>query len=226
MSYTVDRYKVFFKDTPVGEYRVTSDGNAVYQAGYDLSEEISAALGMQNLLEYNEHAETHPVFAAIFGTEERLPPGQPAVYHAGDFTLIRMPDPACARFSVYRRAAKEGEPDYSPLPHDAPHYEGAKTPEGMREWASWYAFNKMNDGSYEAELDEAWCWGGGHNDGGTRHVAIPQEYFALPYEAFLNEIIPFAGARHYGFTAEMLLQKPGLREFFGLPADGDAKARS
>ena len=42
MSYTVDRYKVFFKDTPVGEYRVTSDGNAVYQAGYDLSEEISA----------------------------------------------------------------------------------------------------------------------------------------------------------------------------------------
>ena len=96
----------------------------------------------------------------------------------------------------------------------------------MREWASWYAFNKMNDGSYEAELDEAWCWGGGHNDGGTRHVAIPQEYFALPYEAFLNEIIPFAGARHYGFTAEMLLQKPGLREFFGFHADGDAKTRS
>ncbi len=90
-----------------------------------------------------------------------------------------------------------------------------KTPEGMREWASWYAFNKMDDGTYEAELDEAWWWGGGHNDGGTIRREIPEEWFELPYEDFLEKVVTLAAASHYGFTAEILLEKKGLKEFFG-----------
>ena len=89
----------------------------------------------------------------------------------------------------------------------------------MREWASWYAFNKRNDGTYEAELDEAWWWGGGHNDGGTIHVDLPQELFELPYKEFLENVVRFAAAAHYGFTAEMLMEKEGLREFFGYKED-------
>ena len=85
----------------------------------------------------------------------------------------------------------------------------------MREWASWYAFNKMDDGTYEAELDEAWWWGGGHNDGGTIHREIPEEWFDLPYKDFLEKVVTLAAASHYGFTAEILLAKEGLKEFFG-----------
>ena len=85
----------------------------------------------------------------------------------------------------------------------------------MREWCSWYAFNKMDDGTYEAELDEAWWWGGGHNDGGTIRREIPEEWFELPYEEFLDNVVGLAAAWHYGFTVEILLEREGLREFFG-----------
>ena len=44
---------------------------------------------------------------------------------------------------------------------------------------------------------------------------IPEEWFALPYEDFLENVVTLAAASHYGFTAEMLLKKAGLKEFFG-----------
>ena len=56
---------------------------------------------------------------------------------------------------IYRRDAKKGEATCSPKSHSAPHFVGHYV-EGMEEWASWYCFNKKEDGSYEAELDEAW----------------------------------------------------------------------
>ena len=56
---------------------------------------------------------------------------------------------------IYRRDAKKGEATYSLKSHSAPHFVGHFV-EGMEEWASWYCFNKKEDGTYEAELDEAW----------------------------------------------------------------------
>ena len=83
----------------------------------------------------------------------------------------------------------------------------------MREWCSWYAFNKMDDGTYQAELDEAWCWGGSHNDGGTIRREIPEEWLDLPYDDFLKEVVRIASAAHYGFTPELLKERAGLKEF-------------
>ena len=54
------------------------------------------------------------------------------------------------KFMIYRRDAKKGEATYSPKSHSAPHFVGHYV-EGMEEWASWYCFNKKEDGSYEAE---------------------------------------------------------------------------
>ena len=85
----------------------------------------------------------------------------------------------------------------------------------MREWASWYCFNKMDDGTYEAELDEAWWWGGGHNDGGTIRTPIPEEWHKLPYDEFLEKVIYLSSAAHYKFTIEDLKEKKGLKKFFG-----------
>ena len=81
------------------------------------------------------------------------------------------------KFMIYRRDAKKGEPTYSPKSHSAPHFEGHYV-EGMEEWASWYCFNKKEDGTYEAELDEAWDEGS-HYGGGTIDVDIPKDWFAL-----------------------------------------------
>jgi hypothetical protein len=62
--------------------------------------------------------------------------------------------------------AKKSEATYSPKSHSAPHFVGHYV-EGMEEWASWYCFNKKEDGTYEAELDEAWDEGSHY--GGRDH---------------------------------------------------------
>ena len=51
--------------------------------------------------------------------------------------------------------------------------------------------------------------------GGTINKEIPEEWFELPYEEFLENVVSLAAAAHYGFTADMLMKKDGLKEFFG-----------
>ena len=120
---------------------------------------------------------------------------------------------------IYRRDAKKGEATYSPKSHSAPHFVGHYV-EGMEEWASWYCFNKKEDGSYEAELDEAWDEGS-YYGGGTIDVDIPKEWFALSYDDFLEHVITLAAATHYGFTVDDLKDKEGLKEFFGFKEKED-----
>ena len=117
------------------------------------------------------------------------------------------------KFMVYDRMARKGSSAYSPKSHSAPHFEGHYV-EGMEEWASHYCFNLKEDGTYEAELDEAWDEGS-HYGGGTINVAIPKEWFSLSYDEFLERVITLAAAKHYGFTIEDLKEKKGLKEFFG-----------
>ena len=85
----------------------------------------------------------------------------------------------------------------------------------MREWTTWYAFDKMDDGTYQASLDESWWWGGGHNEGGTIHTDIPEKWFELSYDEFLENVVTLSAASHYGFTPDELKEKKGLKEFFG-----------
>ena len=210
-----DYYKVRYGDKLVGSYFVWDDGIARYYPAlgspWDLGDELHAL----DLDAKQVDVPPIPLFSQMIDDAHRVPGRKRIIYQDGLLTLEREPKHTDERFSVYRRGADEDEPDYSPLPHDAPHREGPNTPEGMREWASWYAFNKMDDGTFEAELDEAWWWGGGHNDGGTIRVEIPEEWFELPYEEFLSHVVRLAAAAHYGFTAQMLLEREGLKEFFG-----------
>ena len=76
------------------------------------------------------------------------------------------------KFMIYRRDAKKGEATYSPKSHSTPHFVGHFV-EGMEEWASWYCFNKKEDGTYEAELDEAWDEGS-HYGGGPSTWIFPR----------------------------------------------------
>lgn len=215
MCYILDKYTVNYKDKTVGYYYTYDNGkvsfNTAYGSPWDIKDEL-APLGLDKM---HSDVGSVPSLSALIKPENRVEGRKRIIYHSGDLTMEREPQQTGERFSVYRRAANEGEPDHSPLAHDAPHREGPNTPKDMREWASWYAFNKMDDGTYEAELDEAWWWGGGHNDGGTIHTEIPEEWFKLPYDEFLERVVCLAAAAHYGFTAEMLKEKKGLKEFFG-----------
>jgi len=146
--------------------------------------------------------------------ENRVRGTRKTAYEKGPVRIVRIPEDV-AKFYVYRCGAEKGDPDYSEKSHSVPHSEGNGPIEGMSEWASWYCFNKRDDGTFEAELDEAWWWGGGHNDGGTMREEIPEEWMELPYEEFLDNVLTLVSARHYMFTVEDLLDREGLREFFG-----------
>ena len=211
MSLLLENYIVRYNDKNIGSYYIYDDNTVRYYVSHDICEEC-AALGLDK---NQENAAPLNVLSDLIKDENRVKGRKRVIYRYGALSLERKPKSTDEHFSVYRRSADEGKPDYSPLPHDAPHYEGPKTPEGMREWASYYRFNKKDDGTYEAELDEAWWWGGGHNDGGTIHTEIPEEWFELPYDDFLSKVVTLAAAAHYGFTPEMLKEKTGLKEFFG-----------
>ena len=215
MCYILDNYTVNFKDKTIGYYYVYSNNTVSYSTAYGCPWDIEKELKALGLDKEYEDVGSIDIFVKTINDENRVQGRKRIIYRCGDLIMEREPQETDERFSVYRRSAKKGEPDYSPLPHDAPHYEGGKQPEGMREWASWYAFRKMDDGTYQAELDEAWWWGGGHNDGGTIRREIPEEWFELPYEDFLSNVVGLVAASHYGFTAEMLEEKAGLKEFFG-----------
>ena len=219
MSYLKDYYKVYYNDTEVGYYYVMSDGSSSYSTAWGSPWDLEKELKEYKLDKEFERKTPFKAFSVIINEENRVPGRRQRIYKAGPVTFERWPQESGEQFVVYRRSAEKGDPDYSELPHDAQHYEGPNTPKDMREWASWYAFNKMDDGTYEAELDEAWWWGGGHNDGGTIHTPVPEEWQDLPYDEFLENVVTLSAAAHYGFTAKMLRERPGLREFFGFAGE-------
>ena len=214
MSYLKEHYTVSYDDRKIGSYYVYDDEfrfTLSWGSPWDIEEQLRE-LGLDK---DKQRKRAFKPFTGLISDENRVAGRKRIIYRNGPLMLERIPKETDERFSVYRRWAEKGEPDYSPLAHDARHYEGPHTPEDMREWASWYAFVKMDDGTYEAVLDEAWWWGGSHNDGGTIHREIPEEWFQLPYDEFLENVVTLAAAAHYGFTAEILKEKEGLREFFG-----------
>ncbi len=213
--YIKDEYEVIYGDKTVGYYYVYSDDSVSYSTAWGSPWDIEEQLKALKLDKEKKRKKPLKQFSDIICEEYRIPGTRKRIYQKDMIRLERYSRETDERYVVYKRSAEKGDPEYSPLQHDAPHNEGPHTPEGMREWASWYAFVKMDDGNYRAELDEAWWWGGGHNDGGTIRREIPEEWFDLPYEEFLENVVTLAAAAHYGFTTEMLREKKGLKEFFG-----------
>lgn len=208
-----ETFRVFWGDTAVGYYYVRSDGTFSYVPAAGVPGELGDALADMGL--DRETDMPIKILSEMMTDENRLPGRRQVIYLKDQLRLERDPCSTDEVFFVYRRDAQEGEPEYSPLPHDARHYEGPHTPEDMREWASWYAFRKMDDGTFQAELDEAWWWGGSHNDGGTIRTMIPEEWFELSWDEFLSEVVRLSAAAHYDFTPEILKKRDGLKEFLG-----------
>lgn len=142
------------------------------------------------------------------------------IYRFGPYTVTRESAPTDETFYICRCGAEKGEPGFSEIDHSCPHREGPSDTD-IQEWPRYYLFRKMDDGTYQAELDEAWYWGGPHLDGGVIRADIPEEWSSLPYEEFLANVLTLANAAHYKFTIGELLEKAGLRQFFGYPPEAD-----
>ena len=217
MTRIKDHYNLTYKDDFVGGYYVFDNHTYSYYVSCweSVLKNCKDLLAQMGLMKNIDSKKPIAAIEAMIKEEYRVAGRKRPIYKFGDFTLSRIPQETNERFLVYRHDAKKNEPGYSDKDHSAPHYEGPKTPEGMREWTTWYAFVKMDDGTYQAELDESWWWGGGHNDGGTIHTDIPEEWFELPYDEFLEKVVTLSAATHYGFTPEALKEKEGLKAFFG-----------
>ena len=217
MAWITDEYRITYEDKYVGHYYIFNDHTYSYSVNSweNELEDIKDILKQQGLLKNIESKQPIKAIDQMIDESFRVNGKKQPVYVDGPFTVTRIPQESDDCFLVYRCGAEKGEPGYSPKSHSAPHYEGPKTPEGMTEWTTWYKFVKMDDGTYEAALDESWWWGGSHNDGGTIHTPIPEEWFQLPYDEFLENVVTLSAAAHYGFTPDELKEKEGLREFFG-----------
>ena len=214
MCYIKDEYRISYKGENIGTYYVYTNKHTCFNAFESNIKPFKSELkklGLDKEIEADKHIE---IFKNMMKKSFRVPNTRKVIFKDGFLEIEKIPDDV-DKFWVYRLSAEKGEDGYSTKKYDAPHYEGEKTPEGMREWASWYAFNKKDDGMFEAELDEAWWWGGGHNDGGTIRTEVPEEWLSLPYDEFLEKVVTLSSASHYGFTAEDLKKKKGLKEFFG-----------
>jgi len=207
-----EEYRIRWGDRQIGSYDVFEDGSSEFRAFRSLEpppEEL-AALGLTGDRRLKSRL---PLFKALQEKGERVPGTRKAVWRDGALTMERIPKDT-EKFYIYRRSAKKGDADYSPKAHSAPHRAGNRVVEGMEEWASWYAFNKKDDGTFEAELDEAWNEGS-HNGGGTIRLEVPEAWLDLPWEDFTERLVTLAAAAHYGFTPEDLREKAGLKAFFG-----------
>ena len=216
MNYIKNIYNIYYKDKPIGVLYIFKNKKISYSASRFPPDEYKSEL---NKFELTHDAEdkTHKAIQYLMGIikdENRIPGTRKKIYQSGDIRIERKSNDV-DKFIVYRCGASKGTRGYSEKKPVCPHHEGGKEIEGMNEWVSWYCFNKKDDGMYEAELDEAWCWGGGHNDGGTIHTEVPEEWLSLPYDEFLERVVTLSAAAHYGFTAEDLKNIEGLKAFFG-----------
>ena len=207
-----EEYRIRWGDRQIGSYYVFEDGSSEFRAFRSLEPppEEPAALG---LTRDRRSKARLSLFKALQEKGERVPGTRKAVWRDGALTMERIPKDT-EKFYIYRRSAKKGDADYSPKAHSAPHRAGNRVVEGMEEWASWYAFNKKDDGMFEAELDEAWDEGS-HYGGGAIRVEVPEEWLDLPWEDFLERLVTLSAASRYGFTPEDLRERAGLKAFFG-----------
>ncbi len=207
-----EEFLIRWGDRRIGTCYIYENGSSefiAFQSSEPLPEEAKA-LG----LEKNRRSRTLlPRFKAVMDRGERAPGTRKVIWREGALSMERVPKDI-DKFWVYRRSAGRGEPTYSPRSHAVPHREGSRVVEGMEEWAGWYAFNKKEDGMFEAELDEAWDEGSRYG-GGTIRAEVPEEWLEKPWEEFLERLVTLAAAAHYGFTPEELGEKPGLKAFFG-----------
>ena len=132
--YIKDEYEVIYGDKTVGYYYVYSDDTVSYSTAWGSPWDIEEQLKALKLDKEKKRKKPLKQFSDIICEEYRIPGTRKRIYQKDMIRLERYSRETDERYYVYKRSAEEGDPEYSPLKHDAPHNEGPHTPEGMREW--------------------------------------------------------------------------------------------
>ena len=127
MSLRSDAYIVKYNEKNIGNYYINDDNSVFFSLDWGSPWDIEEELKVLGLHKEYKGKKPPAIFPEIINDENRVPGRKRIIYHKGLLTLERQPKETGERFSVYRRSANKGAADYSPLPHDAPHYEGEKT---------------------------------------------------------------------------------------------------
>lgn len=199
----------------VAYYYVYTPNHAIYEPSQYIDEYKKIVTDPQMRKEVESKQGPVSFIADMIKEENRDKSKKRLTYVCGPYVIERESQRTDENFMAYCCWAKEGQEGYSPVDHSVPHVEVEGVSTGISEWVRHYSFHKMDDGTYEVELDEAWYWGGSHDDGGTVKRPVPDEWFELPYEQFLEKLLTICGAARYKFTVEELLARQGLRQFFG-----------
>ena len=208
-----EEYRIRYGEKQIGSYYLFEDGSSDFRA-YRSLEPLPEGLEALGLTKDRRSKSRLSLFKALQEKGERVPGTRKVIWRDGPLSMERIPEDT-EKFYIYRRSARRGEERYSPRDYiPSPRSEGSGIPKGTVVWADWYAFNKKEDGMFEAELDEAWNEGG-HYGGGSIRTEVPEAWLDLPWEDFLARLVTLSDASRYGFTPEDLRSKAGLKEFFG-----------
>ena len=209
-SYITDSYTVIYKETEIGTYQVIFDGTHQYNT-YSCKDKLLKKELANLKLNHNIVKKDGPIpfFDEIIQSGTYDPQTREFVCHGGPDGQITLKRDrrVCDIFWVYRSWAEKGAPDYSEKGHVWSNGENT-------EWVTGYSFNKYNDGTFEVEMEE--CYRNGpHDMGGPIRKTIPEAWFSLPYDEFLDKVLGLTYAYAYNFTLQDLKARDDLRSFFG-----------
>ena len=205
-----DTYKVAYHEQFIGFYYIWDDQTVSFINYTGVPAEIAEEVEKLGLSGKISNRKSIRLFSQLMIPQNRNSGRKGTVYSSGQLTVERCPKATGCIFSVYRRSARRNAPDYSEFSHEALTHGGSAVSRVER-----YAFIKMDDGTFSVCLEESWYQGGSHNDGGTVSEPIPEEWFKLQYDGFLENLVTLASASRYGFSADVLKNRKGMKDFFG-----------
>ncbi len=85
----------------------------------------------------------------------------------------------------------------------------------MQDRLEHYDFRRHANGSYSIDLQIGWPGGWSHYDGANMTRDIPQEWFALPWDEFMDRFEESFCSPAFYYTRGELEAVPGLKKFLG-----------
>lgn len=209
-------YYVYYKNQKIAQLIINAtDKTYTYQISYKLNEKSIYSEIPDELKENYKGKENIKILEEII--EERTFGKHTYRYEKENICLQKMywhnqPE---KELIIYNFNASKSSKAYSEKRHDYKSLDNDKETD-RREgfFALSYRFVKYNDGIYQSWLDEAFPEGS-HYGGGIVKEVIPDQWFDLPYEEFLQKVYELNYVKEYNFSLNDLKNRDDLKDFFG-----------
>ena len=135
----MEQYSIYYDNSCIAVYYRDDEAKEYsYYVGY--SSVYKGKVPDKYLRDHEKKTPFRPI-EELMTEENRVAGTRKLIYQHDHIRIVRVPRDT-EHFAVYNKFARKGSRGYSEERFDAPHYEGEKTPEGMKEWVSYYGFVK------------------------------------------------------------------------------------